>query len=61
VEGKIMMKKEENFILFFICSIILVRIIYAIVLNNSPLIASDTSGYMDVAVDLKDGKLDNCL
>ena len=39
--------------------IILAGLGYTILWNNAPYLAPDSQGYIEVAVDLLDGKLDN--
>lgn len=53
-----MFKKTINFRLLCLFIIVLVGIFYSIIWKEAPFVAGDTPSYVEVATDLRDGKLD---
>lgn len=50
--------KSVNFNFFCLLIIITAGVFYSIIWENAPFVTSDTSAYVEVAADLRDGKLD---
>lgn len=50
--------KSINFKFLCLLIIIFVGVFYSIIWRNAPFVSADTSGYVEVATDLRDGKLD---